>query len=164
VVARPTLSKDLKRPLPLTAEEQEQLVAFLATMSSEEPPRPVSLPPKVQGFGIDPATAVSAREVRQKGRRFSPGAVSVAPGEVLTILNDDDRTHNVRVDDPRVPALSEAQEPGDSVVLAFPELGQYQVICGIHPEMRLDVVVRRERAAAAPAEAPAPGPKRNPAR
>ena len=47
----------------------------------------------------------------------------------------------MRINDPRMPAVSEAQEPGDRVVLGFPEDGEYQITCGIHPEMRLDVTV-----------------------
>lgn len=142
VVPRPTLSRDLRQPLDLSPQERAQLVAFLETLSSEEPPRPMGLAPRIQSLGV-PKGAVPAREIRQNGRRFTPQAVSVKQGESLTFVNDDTRTHNIRVDDPRMPAFSEAQEPGDSVVLGFPLTGEFQVTCGIHPDMRLDVVVKR---------------------
>jgi cytochrome c peroxidase len=143
VIERPALSADLKRRLDLSPEERGQLVAFLATLSSDDPPRPAALPARVQKLGAPTEPAVAAREIRQKGRRFNPGAVVMAVGEALRFVNDDTRTHNVRVDDPRMPAFSEAQEPGDSVVLGFPEAGEFAVTCGIHPEMRLAVTVRR---------------------
>jgi cytochrome c peroxidase len=142
VVPRPTLSADLKRPLDLSPEERGQLVAFLATLSSDDPPRPAAMPARVETLGAPAEPAVAASEIRQKGRRFTPGAVMVAVGQALRFVNDDSRTHNVRVDDPRLPAFSEAQEPGDTVVLGFPEAGAFAVTCGIHPEMRLEVTVR----------------------
>jgi cytochrome c peroxidase len=142
VVRRPTLSADLKARLDLSPEERGQLVAFLATLSSDDPPRPAALPARVQTLGAPAGFAVAASEVRQKGRRFTPGSVMVAAGQALRFVNDDTRTHNIRVDDPRLPAFSEAQEPGDTVMLGFPEAGEFAVTCGIHPEMRLAVTVR----------------------
>ena len=142
VVRRPTLSADLKARLDLSPEERGQLVAFLATLSSDDPPRPAALPARVQTLGAPAGPAIAASEIRQKGRRFSPGSVMVAAGQALRFVNDDTRTHNIRVDDPRLPAFSEAQEPGDTVMLGFPEAGEFAVTCGIHPEMRLAVTVR----------------------
>jgi cytochrome c peroxidase len=142
VQARPTLSADLKPVLDLTDEERAQLVAFLATVSSEDPPRPLGLPSRVQVVGSTTGHApVSASAVGQKGRRFTPGAVTLKKGEAITIVNDDTRTHNVRVDDPRFRFSSEAQAPGNQVVIAFPQAGQFRLICGIHPEMHLDATV-----------------------
>ena len=40
-----------------------------------------------------------------------------------------------------MPFTSNAQEPGDSVVIAFPDPGQFGVICAIHPAMHLEVTV-----------------------
>jgi cytochrome c peroxidase len=142
VQARPTLSADLKPVLDLTDEERAQLVAFLATLSSEDPPRLLGLPSRVQVVSSMTGHApISASAVGQKGRRFTPGAVTLKKGEAITIVNDDTRTHNVRVDDPRFRFSSEAQAPGDQVVIAFPQAGQFRLICGIHPEMHLDATV-----------------------
>jgi cytochrome c peroxidase len=141
VVARPTLSADLKRGLNLSGEERAQLVAFLATLSSDDPPRPAAMPARTQTLGPSADQAVATTEVRQRDRRFQPRAVALEKGQALAIVNDDTRTHTVRINDPRMPAVSEAQEPGDRVVLGFPEDGEYQITCGIHPEMRLDVTV-----------------------
>ena len=96
VVRRPTLSADLKPRLDLSPEERGQLVAFLATLSSDDPPRPAALPARMQTLGAPAGPAVAASEVRQKGRRFSPGSVMVAAGQALRFVNDDTRTHNIR--------------------------------------------------------------------
>ncbi len=88
IVDRPTLSADLPRSIELSKTERAQLVAFLNTLSSDDPPRPASLPPRTITWGAT---------VSQKDRRFSPGAILLKAGEALRILNDDTRTHNVRV-------------------------------------------------------------------
>jgi cytochrome c peroxidase len=139
LVERPGVSREIRKGLLLDAAERTQLLAFLATLSSEDAPRPPSEPPRVEMIG----TAVPTRthHVSQADKAFAPGAVRLHAGEGLTIVNDDNRTHNIRVEDPRLPALSLAQEPGDSVVVAFPDAGDFTVTCGIHPSMRLSVQV-----------------------
>ena len=140
VVKRPTLSGDLPQTIALSEKERAQLVAFLNTLSSDDPPRPASLPPKTIAFGA-PAQAIATTTVSQKDRRFSPGAILLKAGEVLRILNDDTRTHNVRVDGADMSFNSDGQNPGDTVTLGFDRPGHYDIICGIHPEMRLSVDV-----------------------
>jgi cytochrome c peroxidase len=142
VEVRPTLSADLRTALDLSGEERAQLLAFLATLSSDDPPRPEATPPRSQVIGPAGAgDAVPARLVGQRGKQFRPGAVSLRAGETLTIVNDDTRTHNVRMDAPGFQFSSDAQAPGDSVTIAFPTPGEFGVICGIHPQMRLHVRV-----------------------
>jgi cytochrome c peroxidase len=144
VVKRPTLSADLPQQIELSATERAQLVAFLNTLSSDDPPRPASLPARTMAWGIN-ADAVPASSVSQKDRRFTPGAVILKVGEALRILNDDTRVHNVRLDGPGKSFNSDAQNPGDSVTVGFDRPGHYDVICGIHPEMRLSVDVAQAR-------------------
>jgi cytochrome c peroxidase len=139
---RPSLSADLDRKIWLDPEEQAAIVAFLATISSDNPPRPLALPARTQTIG-GAGPFVLASKIAQKNRRFMPGAVTIHVGEALTIVNDDTRTHTVRLDDPSFHGNSEAQEPGDTVEIAFPKTGLFTVTCGIHPEMRLDVRVTR---------------------
>ncbi|WP_244610423.1 cytochrome c peroxidase [Microvirga pakistanensis] len=140
IVKRPTLSADLPRAIELSETERAQLVAFLNTLSSDDPPRPTSLPPKTIAWGAT-AQAVATTTVSQKDRRFSPGAILLKVGEALRILNDDTRTHNVRVDGANMSFNSDGQNPGDTVTLGFDQPGHYDIICGIHPEMRLSVDV-----------------------
>jgi len=91
-------------------------------------------------FGTD-AEAVATSTVSQKDRRFTPTSVLLTVGEALRILNDDTRVHNVRLDGPDKSFNSDAQNPGDTVTIGFDRAGRYDVICGIHPEMRLSVNV-----------------------
>jgi cytochrome c peroxidase len=140
VVKRPTLSADLPQRIELSATERAQLVAFLNTLSSDDPPRPAGLPARTMAWGTN-AEAVPTSTVSQKDRRFMPGAVILKVGEALRILNDDTRVHNVRVDGVGKSFNSDAQNPGDTVTIGFDQPGQYDIICGIHPEMRLSVNV-----------------------
>jgi cytochrome c peroxidase len=144
VVQRPTLSADLPQGLDLDDKERSQLVAFLNTLSSDDPPRPASLPAKTMTWGTH-AEAVPVSTVSQKDRRFMPAAVILKVGEVLRILNDDTRVHNVRIDGPGKSFNSDAQNPGDTVTVGFDQPGHYDVICGIHPEMRLNVEIAQAR-------------------
>ncbi len=145
VVKRPTLSADLPTHITLSKTEREQLVAFLNTLSSNDPPRPASLPAKTMVIGAA-AEATATSIVSQKDRRFTPGAILLKVGEALRILNDDTRTHNVRVDGSEMSFNSDAQSPGDTVTIGFDRPGHYDVICGIHPEMRLSVDVKTAQA------------------
>jgi cytochrome c peroxidase len=144
VVQRPTLSADLPRKLDLDDKERAQLVTFLNALSSDDPPRPASLPAKAMAWGTN-AQAVPVSTVSQKDRRFTPGAVILKVGEALRILNDDTRVHNVRIDGPGKSFNSDAQNPGDTVTVGFDQPGHYDVICGIHPEMRLSVEIAQAR-------------------
>ncbi|WP_197659488.1 cupredoxin domain-containing protein, partial [Listeria monocytogenes] len=108
VIERPTLSADLPRRIVLDPEERAQLVAFLGTLSSEDPPRPASLPAKAIVVG-PVGTAQATTTVGQKGRRFTPGAVLLRVGQALRVVNDDTRTHTVRVDGPALSFSSDAQ-------------------------------------------------------
>ena len=144
IVPRPTLSGDLPRNLSLSDGERANLVAFLETLSSEQPPQPSSealLPaPSAPPIG----GAVLTTSVSQVDKRFAPAYVRLGAGERLTVLNDDTRTHNVRIYDPRLDFNSGAQEPHQSVTITFPQPGSFEAFCGIHPSMRLRIdVVRR---------------------
>ena len=80
--------------------------------------------------------------VSQSNKLFSPAHVRLGSGRTLTILNDDTRTHNVRIYDKRFDYNSGAQEPHESVTIRFPAPGTYEAFCGIHPTMRLTIEVK----------------------
>ena len=141
-VNRPTLSGDLPRNWSLSTAERDDLVAFLLTLSSEEPPQPSR-----EGWIGAPSPpipeAVHATRVSQADKAFSPRRVRLKAGEALLVLNDDTRTHNVRIYDPRLDFNSGAQEPHESVSIPFPVPGSFEAFCGIHPAMRLGIDVER---------------------
>jgi cytochrome c peroxidase len=142
-VHRPTLSRDLPQNLSLGEQERGDLVAFLETLSSEDPPQPsteawVHAPPSAE-----PPLAMIATRVSQVGKVFSPPHIRLQAGDTLTVLNDDTRTHNVRIYDARLDFNSGAQEPHESVSIRFPHSGSFEAFCGIHPSMRLRIEVEQ---------------------
>jgi plastocyanin len=90
------------------------------------------------GIGLGAALVVS-----QKGRTFTPGEVSIGRGESVQILNDDrDLRHHVYLDADKFNFDSGDQEPGAQVNIRFPVVGTFDVLCAIHPKMKLIVKVR----------------------
>jgi cytochrome c peroxidase len=139
VVERPTVSKDLAHGLKLSDAERADLIAFLGTLTSEaEPALPDKIVPAKEG-PTAPAQHVST--VSQDDKAFSPTHIALARGSRLWIVNNDTRTHNVRIFDPALDFDSGAQEPGETVEIAFPTAGSFLVFCGIHPKMELYVDV-----------------------
>jgi cytochrome c peroxidase len=140
-VARRTRSRDLPRGLRLTDTERADLVAFLQSLSSETPPQPSTEPWVGGGQPPSPPPPADASVVSQLNKSFTPGRVRLKTGQALTVLNDDTRTHNVRIFHARLDFNSGAQEPKQSVTIRFPEAGTFEAFCGIHPSMRLTVEV-----------------------
>jgi cytochrome c peroxidase len=139
VLDRPTLSKDLPRGLKLSEAERADLIAFLGTLTSEgEPALPANIV-AVKSGPSEPAQKVST--VAQDDKAFHPSHIALARGERLWIVNNDSRTHNVRIFDPALDFDSGAQEPGETVEIGFPAAGSFLVFCGIHPKMELYVDV-----------------------
>jgi plastocyanin len=80
--------------------------------------------------------------VSQKGRLFHPGNLTVTRGETVTFVNDDsDLLHHVFVESDTFTFDSGDQEPGSRTPVTFTERGTFQVLCGIHPKMKLVVRV-----------------------
>ena len=140
-VARPTRSSDLPANLALTDQERADLVAFLETLSSETPPQPSREPWVNAAEPAGRAPPADTTVVSQVNKLFSPHYIRVRADQPLTVLNDDTRTHNVRIYDSRFDYNSGAQEPHETVTIRFPARGTFEAFCGIHPSMRLTVVV-----------------------
>jgi cytochrome c peroxidase len=141
-VRRRTRSTDLPRNLKLNAQERDDLIAFLQALSSDAPPKP-STEAWVGAGRPEPLPLPSdATVVSQAGKKFSPRHIRIATSQSLTILNDDTRTHNVRIFDPRLDFNSGAQEPHERITIAFPDPGTFEAFCSIHPSMRLSIEVK----------------------
>ena len=142
IIERSTQSRDLPRNLNLTADERRDLLAFLGSLSSDATPKPqinieiARSRSTVAGSAISQLTTVG-----QKDKRFSPEHVRIGLGETLAIVNNDTRPHNVSIAHPRMGFSSGMQEPGEEVKVPFPEAGQYEAFCGVHPNMRLTIEV-----------------------
>jgi cytochrome c peroxidase len=140
VTERATLPRDLTRGLTLDSDEQAALVAFLKTLASAGDPQP---PATIVAERSAPVAAMRATSVSQHDKSFTPTRVRIRLADKLWILNNDTRTHNIRVFDPKLDFDSGAQEPGETVEMTFPKTGSYLVFCGIHPKMELHVDVAR---------------------
>jgi plastocyanin len=82
-------------------------------------------------------------QVSQRGREFKPGLLNVKQGDVVRIKNDDDDlSHHAYVASERFKFDSGDQEPGRNVDITFTVPGTFNVLCGIHPKMRLSVNVQ----------------------
>lgn len=81
--------------------------------------------------------------ISQKGKRFGPGDVALLVGEHITVVNDDDNSvHQAYVESETFAFDSGDIEPGGRAVITFPTKGDFAVLCGIHPKMKLAVHVR----------------------
>jgi plastocyanin len=81
--------------------------------------------------------------VTQKGQKFNPGLLSIHRGETVEIFNNDgELIHHAYVDSKVFSFDSGDQEPGTKADIVFSAPGEFVVLCGIHPKMRLDVVVK----------------------
>jgi cytochrome c peroxidase len=142
-VDRPSKAGDLPKALQLTDTERQDLIAFLEALSSDAPPEASQEPWVLSSAGQPPAApAAAVNVVHQAGKQFTPSRVAIAASDLLTVLNDDTRTHNVRIFDPRFDYNSGAQEPRQTLQVKLPGPGTYEAFCGIHPTMRLTIEVR----------------------
>ena len=104
------------------------LLASAASVAQSSPPASPPASPPVIG---------------QKDRRFSEEQVTLRPGGRLRFVNDDAIAHNVYARDPAgANQAGTLQKPGEETDLAFAMAGQHQVLCAIHPRMRMTVNVQ----------------------
>jgi plastocyanin len=96
----------------------------------------------VIGFGTLAGLAAAQYSVSQKGRTFTPLDVKLKRGDTVLIVNDDaDLRHHAYIDSEKFSFDSGDQEPGSKTTIAFPVLGTFEVLCAIHPKMKLVVHV-----------------------
>ncbi len=82
--------------------------------------------------------------VSQRGREFNPDTLTVHVGDDVRIVNDDgDLTHHAYIQSPDFNFDSGDQRPGHDVNILFAIPGTFNVLCGIHPKMRLTVTVEK---------------------
>jgi plastocyanin len=72
---------------------------------------------------------------------FSSESITIKKGESITFLNDDSVPHNILSASKGNEFNLGSQPPGTSTDVAFKETGDVQVICAIHPRMKMMVKV-----------------------
>lgn len=98
----------------------------------------------VIALGTLVGAAVPQYSISQKGREFRPGEISIKRGDTIQIVNDDgDLLHHAYVKSQKFSFDSGDQEPGSKTNVTFPVVGDFDVLCAIHPKMRLQVHVQQ---------------------
>jgi len=93
-------------------------------------------------FAAGASVALAAeRTISQKGKVFSESAVQLKKGDMLVFLNDDNVVHNVLSTTPGNIFNLGSITPGHSTPVTFDKVGDVQVLCAIHPSMKMAVKV-----------------------
>lgn len=89
------------------------------------------------------AVAADLVVVSQRNRAFEPRTAEIAVGSVIRFENDDGQLmHHVHMASPKFSFDTGEQLPGNKSDVRFTVAGQFTVLCGIHPKMRIAVTVR----------------------
>ena len=114
--------------------------------SRRHAPRPAALAGAaalVIALGTLVGAAAPTNTISQKGREFHPGEITIKRGDTIQIVNDDgDLLHHAYVETTKFTFDSGDQEPGSKTNVTFPVAGEFDVLCAIHPKMRLLVHVQ----------------------
>jgi plastocyanin len=95
------------------------------------------------GLGTLVGLALPQYMVSQKGREFTPRQMTIKRGETIEIVNDDgDLLHHAYIDSDKFSFDSGDQQPGSKTDITFPVAGNFDVLCAIHPKMKLEVHVQ----------------------
>jgi plastocyanin len=87
------------------------------------------------------AWAANEHAITQKGKVFSETAVTVKKGDILLFVNDDSVNHNIMSTSAGNEFNLGSQAPGVSTPVTFNKEGNANVICAIHPRMKMAVKV-----------------------
>ena len=91
--------------------------------------------------GLSAGALAANQVIHQQGRVFSSENVTIKKGDALTFVNDDSIPHNIMSGTKGSEFNLGSQAPGMSTDVTFKEAGDVQVICAIHPRMKMMVKV-----------------------
>lgn len=91
--------------------------------------------------GCSVGALAATQIVQQQGRMFSIDNVAIKKGEAVTFANNDNVPHNVYSASKGNEFNLGSQPPGTSTDVTFKEAGDVQVLCAIHPRMKMTVNV-----------------------
>jgi cytochrome c peroxidase len=89
----------------------------------------------------NPASAATTVTVDQKNLKFSIPVLKMAKGDSVEFKNSDDTSHNITIKGDGFTANSGLQAPGQPFKAPMVKPGTYKVTCGIHPNMKMTIVV-----------------------
>lgn len=85
------------------------------------------------------AVAATGHTITQKGKAFPVKELKIVAGDSISFKNDDAVKHNILIRG--IDFNSGIQEPGTESIATFSAAGTFMVRCGIHPTMKLQIVV-----------------------
>lgn len=91
--------------------------------------------------GAAVAAAATEQTITQKGKKFSTTDVTIKKGDALMFVNDDNVAHNIFSPTPGNEFNLGSQAPGNSTPVTFDKPGDIDVMCAIHPLMKMKVKV-----------------------
>jgi plastocyanin len=91
--------------------------------------------------GLTVGALAANQVIHQEGRMFSSESVTIKKGGAITFLNDDNVPHNIISTSKGNEFNVGSQAHGSSTDVTFKEVGDVQVICAIHPRMKMTVKV-----------------------
>jgi plastocyanin len=94
------------------------------------------------GVVVETAQAVGDHLIKQQNRSFSQRRLTVDRGDVVSFTNDDEFIHHVFVKSDAFNFDSGEQDIGQTIRITFSRDGTFDVLCAIHPKMRLIVTVK----------------------
>ncbi|MGY4600518.1 plastocyanin [Bradyrhizobium sp. GM22.5] len=90
------------------------------------------------GLFAGAALAAAPYTISQKDREFRPREIIIKRGETLRFVNDDgELLHHAYLSAGSFDFDTGDQQPGSQVEVVFSVPGDYTVLCGIHPKMKL---------------------------
>ncbi|MDF0516708.1 methylamine utilization protein [Bradyrhizobium yuanmingense] len=82
--------------------------------------------------------------ISQKDQEFRPREIMIKRGDALRFVNDDgELLHHAYLSSDKFEFDSGDQQPGSQFDVVFSVGGDYTVLCGIHPKMKLAVHVTK---------------------
>ena len=81
------------------------------------------------------------KTVTQKGKVFSETEIAIKVGDTLVFVNDDNVFHNVLSTHSENKFNLGSLKPGSSTPVTFKAAGDVQVLCAMHPSMKMLVKV-----------------------
>ena len=91
--------------------------------------------------GLSAGALAANLTITQKGRLFSSESITIKKGESVTFANDDTVPHNIVSTSKGNEFNLGSQPPGAATDVTFKERGEAQVICAIHPRMKMTVKI-----------------------
>ena len=84
----------------------------------------------------------AASTVSVKSYTFAPAAITIAAGNTVTWINQDDDPHTVKSVGPDTALKSPALDTNDKYSFTFTKPGVYKYFCTLHPHMQGEIIVQ----------------------